>query len=60
MNGLLNLEDIYSLKKAQILVEIWLHYYNTVRPHSSLGYHTPVPAPILVQPTQFQPVGQSL
>jgi len=59
MNGLLNIEDIYSLKKAQILVETWLHYYNTVRPHSSLGYRTPVPVTILVQPTQIQSVGLS-
>jgi len=56
---LLNGEIFYSLKEAQVLIEMWRKHYNTVRPHSSLGYHPPVPAAILVQPTQFQPVGLS-
>ena len=54
---LLNGEIFYSLKEDQVLIEMWRKYYNTVRPHSSLGCHPPVPATILVQPTQFQPVG---
>ena len=56
---LLNLEIFYSLKEAQVLIEIWRKHYNTVRPHSSLGYRPPVPATILVQPTQIQSVGLS-
>jgi putative transposase len=56
---LLNGEIFYSLKEAQVLIEMWRKHYNTIRPHSSLGYHPPVPATILVQPIQFQPVGLS-
>lgn len=56
---LLNGEIFYSLKEAQVLIEMWRRHYNTVRPHSSLGYYPPVPAAILIQPTQFQPVGLS-
>ena len=54
---LLNGEIFYFLKEAQVLIEMWRQYYNTVRPHSSLDYYPPVPADTLVQPTQFQPVG---
>ena len=35
---LLNGEILYSLKEAQVLIERWRHHYNTVRPHSALGY----------------------
>ena len=56
---LLNGEIFYSLKEAQVLIEMWRKHYNTVRPHSSLGYHPPVPATVLVQPTQIQSVGLS-
>ena len=34
---LLNGEIFYSLKEAQVMIERWRHYYNTVRPHSALG-----------------------
>lgn len=40
----LNGEIFYSLKEAQILAERWRIYYNTERPHSSLGYRPPAPA----------------
>jgi transposase InsO family protein len=40
---LLNGEIFYSLKEAQILLEQWRKHYNTVRPHSSLGYRPPAP-----------------
>lgn len=43
----LNGEIFYSLKEAQVLIEKWRREYNTVRPHSSLGYRTPVPVAIL-------------
>ena len=56
---LLNLEIFYSLKEVQVLIEMWRKHYNTVRPHSSLGYRPPVPAAIVVQPTQTQSVGLS-
>jgi putative transposase len=40
---LLNGEIFYSLKEAKILIEKWRQHYNTVRPHSSLGYRPPAP-----------------
>jgi transposase InsO family protein len=40
---LLNGEIFYTLKEAQIVIENWRRYYNTVRPHSSLGYQPPAP-----------------
>jgi transposase InsO family protein len=39
----LNGEIFYSLKEAQVLAERWRIHYNTVRPHSSLGYRPPAP-----------------
>ncbi|MGH6726284.1 MAG: integrase core domain-containing protein, partial [Pseudolabrys sp.] len=29
--------------EAQIVIEQWRKHYNTVRPHSSLGYRPPAP-----------------
>ena len=46
---LLNREIFYSLKEVQILTERWRQEYNTLRPHSSLGYRPP--APEAVRPT---------
>ncbi len=54
---LLNGEIFYSLKEAQVLIEMWRKHYNTLRPHSALGYYPPVPAAIVFQPIQFQQVG---
>jgi transposase InsO family protein len=34
-------EIFYSLKEAQILIEMWGRQYNTVRQHSALGYRSP-------------------
>ena len=36
-------EIFYSLAEAQILIEASRRHYNTVRPHSSLGYRPPAP-----------------
>jgi len=44
---LLNREILYTLQEAQVLIERWRRHYNTVRPHSSLGYRPPAPAAIL-------------
>jgi putative transposase len=46
-DGLLNGEIFYSLKEAQVIIEAWRHHYNTVRPHSSLGYRPPAPETII-------------
>ena len=40
---LLNREIFYTLKEVQILIEMWRREYNTIRPHSSLGYRPPAP-----------------
>lgn len=44
---LLNGEIFYSLREAQILIEQWRRHYNTVRPHSALGYRPPAPESIV-------------
>ena len=46
---LLNGEIFYSLEEVQILTEKWRREYNTVRPHSSLGYRPPVPETVRPQ-----------
>ncbi len=50
---LLNGEVFYNLKEAKVLIENWRMEYNTVRPHSSLGYRPP--APEAIQPLIFEP-----
>jgi putative transposase len=50
-NELLNGEIFYSLKEAQVIIEMWRKHYNTVRPHSALGYRPPAPETI-IQATQ--------
>ena len=39
----LNGEIFYTLTEAPVLIEAWRRHYNTVRPHSSLGYRPPAP-----------------
>jgi len=39
----LDREEFYTLHEAQVLIERWRNEYNTIRPHSSLGYRSPVP-----------------
>jgi transposase InsO family protein len=39
----LSLEVFDSLAEAQVLTERWRQMYNTIRPHSSLGYRPPAP-----------------
>ncbi len=45
---LLNVEVFDTLLEAKVLIERWRWEYNTIRPHSSLGYRPP--APEAVQP----------
>ena len=45
-----------TLEEAQILTEQWRVHYNTVRPHSSLGYRPPAPetiVPLLPAPLRY-------
>jgi putative transposase len=39
----LNGEIFYSIKELRVLAERWRVHYNTIRPHSSLGYKAPAP-----------------
>jgi transposase InsO family protein len=39
----LNGEIFYSIKELRVLAERWRIHYNTVRPHSALGYKPPAP-----------------
>ena len=57
---LLDREIFYSIKDAQILIEIWRTHYNKVRLHSSLGYKPPAPAAVVIQPSQIDQVGLTL
>jgi transposase InsO family protein len=55
LNGLI----FYSLKEARVLIEIWRTEYNTIRPHSVLGYRPPVPETIMVPSTLFYQPAQT-
>lgn len=50
---LLNGEIFYTLKEAMILIEQWRVHYNTVRPHSSLGYRPPAPQATMTKALPF-------
>jgi putative transposase len=55
---LLNGEIFYSLREAQVVIEQWRRHYNTIRPHSSLGYRPPAPEVIMrpvSQPVAIRP-----
>ena len=47
---LLDREIFYTWTEAKILIERWRRQYNTVRPHSALGYRPPAPAAISPAP----------
>lgn len=44
---LLNGEIFYLLREAWILIGRWRIHYNTVRPHSALGYRPPAPESLI-------------
>ena len=54
---LLDCEMFYTLTEAKILIERWRRQYNTVRPHSALGYRPP--APEAVMPTSIDDLTMS-
>ena len=47
---LLNAEVFDTVLEAKVLTERWRVRYNTVRPHSSLGYRPPAPEAVLPPP----------
>ena len=53
---LLDREIFYTLKEAKVLIQLWRREYNTIRPHSSLGYRPPAPETILPLPPGSAPL----
>ena len=47
-NELLNREIFDTLFEAQILITKWVDTYNSIRPHSALGYRPPAPNACLI------------
>jgi transposase InsO family protein len=47
-------------QEVQVLSESWRVHYNTIRPHASLGYRSPVPEAWALQTTLHTPSGSSL
>ena len=45
-NEVLKREIFFTLTEAKVLIEQWRREYNTIRPHSSLGYRSPAPEAI--------------
>ncbi len=45
---LLSGEIFYTLQEAKVLIERWRVHYNTVRPHSALGYRPSAPEARLI------------
>ena len=52
---LLNGEIFDTLLEAKVLIERWRREYNTIRPHSSLGYVPPAPEARLAWPQHKNP-----
>ena len=50
---LLDGEIFFTLREAQVLIEVWRRHYNTVRPHGSLGYRPAAPEAII--PSSWPP-----
>lgn len=50
---LLDREIFCSLCEAEVLIERWRRHYNTVRPHSALGYRPPAPETMLPHLARF-------
>lgn len=44
----LNIEIFDNMHEAEVLTRRWVNTYNTVRPHSSLGYRPPAPQAVLM------------
>jgi putative transposase len=48
--GIHDIDEIfYTLAEAHILIESWRRFYNTGRPHGSLGYRPPAPEVFIPQ-----------
>ena len=49
---LLDGEIFYTLAEARVIVESWRRFYNTLRPHGSLGYRPPAPVVFIPQSSE--------
>ena len=60
---LLDGEVFNTLREAQVLIEQWRRHFNTVRPHSALGYRPPTPEVVVprvpVPPRRPGPTGSA-
>ena len=45
---LLDCEVFNTLREAQVLIEQWRQHFNTIRPHSALGYRPPAPEVVML------------
>ena len=52
---LLSCEVFNTLAEAQVLIEQWRQHYNTLRPHSALGYRPPAPEAAIVAHPRLPP-----
>ena len=53
---LLKGEIFDTMLEAKVIIEQWRHHYNTIRPHSSLGYLPPAPEtalPLIPAPLRY-------
>jgi putative transposase len=57
---LLARETFTTLTEARILIERWRREYNTVRPHSALGYRPPAPEAVRPMPARAPRVSWAL
>ncbi len=60
---LLNGEIFYTLAEARVIIESWRRHYNSIRPHSSLGYRPPAPETLVwpaAQPGPASPATPAL
>ncbi len=57
---LLDGEIFYTLQEAKILIERWRCEYNTIRPHSALGYRPPAPEAVSPKSPGFAPLSPSI
>ncbi len=54
--GIHDIDEIfYTLAEARILIESWRRFYNSGRPHGSLGYRPPAPEVFIPQSALPQP-----
>ena len=58
---LLDREVLYTLAEARVLIGAWRRHYNTVRPHSALGYRPPAPEAVSrpSRPAPWPPSGSA-